>query len=381
MSEVGDGENLKDSNVAGLGGDADKELQKEAADSEQAWAGCGEKPGVEIWRIEKFKVVAWPENQYGKFYDGDAYIVLLTREDKVSAALHWDIFFLLGKDCTQDEAGTAAYKTVELDAKLGGAAHQHREVEGSESKEFHSIFPHIHYMTGGIASGFHHVEKHRDNFVPKLLHVVKEKHSTRMTHVPLSKDSMDESSCFILDAGEKIFTFYGSNSKNSERNRAETCAVHMESEREGHAKVINHTDDEDVFWALLGGKGPIKEEHEGDLKKPRLECAPKSISEAVDHPAVLYRLTLDASGIPGYEEVGRKNFKDLLDPSCVFFLEAEHEIFIWVGKDSPKEVAAEAMHAAMKYVPQKGMPIGTPIKLFRQGKIINNRTFLRILDD
>lgn len=72
--------------------------------------------------------------------------------------LYHDIHFWLGLETTQDEAGTAAYKTVELDDFLGTLPVQHREVMGSESPLFLSYFPHFKVEHGGVESGFNHVK-------------------------------------------------------------------------------------------------------------------------------------------------------------------------------------------------------------------------------
>jgi len=125
---------IKDSNVELIGSDIDHRVKYSSAASEPAWndGQVGVEPGLHVWRIENFEVVPWPRDQYGTFYDGDSYIVLhsykLGSKDSQEAQLGHDVFFWLGTHTSQDEAGTAAYKTVELDEFLHGAATQHREL-------------------------------------------------------------------------------------------------------------------------------------------------------------------------------------------------------------------------------------------------------------
>lgn len=68
----------KDSNLALFGSDVEKNIKKESAQTEPAWANAGSKVGLEIWRIVKFKVKRWPKEEKGSFYSGDSYIILNT---------------------------------------------------------------------------------------------------------------------------------------------------------------------------------------------------------------------------------------------------------------------------------------------------------------
>lgn len=103
-----------------------------------------------------------------------------------TGALRHDIHYWLGKDTSQDESGTAAIKTVELDAALGGRAVQYREVQGHETEKFLSYFkPCIIPQEGGVASGFKHVEAEEHVtrlFVCRGKHVV---HVKEASHISL----------------------------------------------------------------------------------------------------------------------------------------------------------------------------------------------------
>nr|KAG5706035.1 hypothetical protein BaRGS_028144 [Batillaria attramentaria] len=164
----------KDSNLALFGSDTEKEVKKESAEQEPAWQGAGQEPGLKVWRIENFEVKDWPEDDYGEFFNGDSYIILNTYKDEETEELNYDVHFWIGKNSSQDEYGTAAYKTVELDTLLDDKPVQHREVQGHESKLFKSYFPKgLQMMEGGAKSGFREVPP--EEYISRLLRFFKDK--------------------------------------------------------------------------------------------------------------------------------------------------------------------------------------------------------------
>ncbi|KPJ05366.1 Villin-4 [Papilio xuthus] len=102
-----------------------------------AFAEAGSGAGIEVWTIEQFEPVPIEKKMYGKFFNGDSYIVLKTTgEDTLS----YDAHFWLGSNTTQDKKGSAAIWTITLDDMLGGRAVHHREVQGHESSQFLGYF-------------------------------------------------------------------------------------------------------------------------------------------------------------------------------------------------------------------------------------------------
>jgi len=55
----------RDTNVSLIGSDIDRKCKEAAAAGEPQWQGAGARAGLEVWRIEKFRVVPWPKSKHG----------------------------------------------------------------------------------------------------------------------------------------------------------------------------------------------------------------------------------------------------------------------------------------------------------------------------
>jgi len=354
-------ESWKDTNVGNIGSDMDKDARKQAASTEEAWDVAGLEQGIQIWRIEKFKVVVWPAEEYGNFYSGDSYIVLHTTADPESGKLLHDIHFWIGSHSTQDEYGTAAYKTVELDDFFDGEPQQHRETQGHESAEFKSLFREISYLEGGVDTGFSHVEE--GAFIAKLLQVRKEGKLVRVAELPLSAESINDGDCFILDAGLIIYTWYGSAASAFEKNKCGAHAKKLEDKRLGRGSTVTLEHDDggeeaNAFWNALGGRpDSIKSAAEGDV------YAVPDIGEGV------LSVVSDENGTLSCIERARGDLmKDMLDTKDVFIVDTTREVFVWIGLEASDYERRQAMPTAIQYLQTKSLPPSTPIHTFKEGR-------------
>lgn len=319
-------------------------------------SNAGTKVGTEIWRIEKMEPVRCDEKTYGTFYSGDAYILLQTVQKPGSSSFEWNLHFWLGKDCSQDEQGAAAYRTVELDDQLGGGPVQYREVQGSESSLFSSYFKSgIQYLDGGIDSAFNHVEP--DKYEPRLLHC-KGKRDVRVMQVEMKSSNMNQGDVFILDAGLKIYQWNGKNANKYEKFKAlEVVNKVNADERGGRAELIfldsGKNDDNADFWGLVGDKGAVQED---DGKEDVVKATPPQ----------MYRIS-DSTGKLEFskEQEGKLNF-DKLDTNDCFLVDSGTSVFIWVGKGASKEERKNGMKYGVDYLAQNNRPPSTQLTRIAQ---------------
>ncbi|KAE8660280.1 Villin-4 [Hibiscus syriacus] len=268
-----------------------------------------------------------------------------------SGALRHDIHYWLGKDTSQDEAGAAAVKTVELDAALGGRAVQYREVQGHETEKFLSYFkPCIIPQEGGVASGFKHVQEEEHKI---RLFVCRGKH---VVHVPFARSSLNHDDIFILDTKSKIFQFNGSNSSIQERAKAlEVVQYIKDTYHDGKCEVAAIEDgklmadaETGEFWGFFGGFAPLPRKTASDEDKP-IEAHPAkllSVEKGQAKPVEIDSLT-----------------RELLDTNKCYVLDCGFEVFVWMGRNTSLDERKSASGAAEELIRGSDRPKSQIIRI------------------
>lgn len=347
---------IKDSNVELIGSDLDHRVKYNSAASEPAWNNgkVGQEPGLLVWRIENFEVIPWPKEKTGLFYDGDSFIVLHSYKVGDHKLGH-DIFFWLGSKTTQDEAGTAAYKTVELDEFLHGAATQHRETQHQPSDEFLALFPHFSIRSGGVRSGFTHVEPETPKEVTTLLRIFKHPTATRSNGIIVHEveptwRSLDEGDVFVLDKGDKIWVWQGKKCSPMEKAKAAQVVNDMTLAKHIDVEVLSQLESRSkIIVDLLGGK----EVGQPTFQTPR----PGHFSQITNdesrqsRPRKLFRLS-DASGTLAFDLVkdGQRVNQADFDGNDVFLYDVGNRLWVWQGLGASEREKAMWIKVAQSYI-------------------------------
>uniref|UniRef100_A0A4W6CIB0 Protein flightless-1 homolog n=1 Tax=Lates calcarifer TaxID=8187 RepID=A0A4W6CIB0_LATCA len=318
----------------------DKSLEKPQLDySEFFMEDVGQVPGVTVWQIENFVPMQVDETFHGKFYEADCYIILKTFLDD-NGALNWQIYYWIGQESTLDKKAGSAIHAVNLRNFLGAECRTIREEMGDESEEFSAVFNNeISYIEGGTASGFYTVEDthYSVSFFCYL----------SLAFIVLI------STCFyvfLLDTGLEIFVWRGGNATLSGTTKARLFAEKInKNERKGKAEITTLMQNQEPpgFWEVLGGQPEEIKKHVPDDFSP---IRPKLYKVGLglgylELPQINYKLSVEHkdSKIKLDTLPELRLLQSLLDTKCVYILDCWSDVFIWIGRKSPRLVRAAAL--------------------------------------
>ena len=300
-----------------------------------------------------------------------------------------DIHIWIGDESTQDEYGTAAYKMVELDNKLGGIATQHREVQEHESAMFMGYFHNkVTYLDGGIESGFRHVEPTKEN--PNLFHIKGHIKSgtIRMTQEPLRRDAMNSGDVFVLVAGDDlVWMWIGKSANKDEKTKGMEVAKSFCTK--GSVKVLDEGVNDGLqeakeFWSRIKtevsllGPLPIK-------RKVRIQKADNKDDKASSYVATLYRIPEKLGSNSTKVTKAKMNKskhptmkKSVLKETEAFLLDTGFHVYIWIGKSAKSSIRTLAVHHAETYFNSQKRPV-MPVSILKQGQ--ENSIFLNYFEE
>ncbi|XP_065660164.1 protein flightless-1 homolog isoform X2 [Hydra vulgaris] len=300
----------------------------------------GMESGLLIWVIENFLPTPLEEAFFGKFYDGDCYIILKS-EYSDAGILNHKIYYWIGQHCTLDKKACAAIHAVNLRNLLGAEGRTLREEQSDESDEFLDLFDScVSYIEGGNNSGFYSVE---EAVYTNRLYRLYGSQGISVEPVALSWESLDPNYVFVCDAGLKIFVWSGSKAKLMYRTKGRLFADKInKNERKNKAEIMqvfeDEIDDFMDFWNLIGGppKARLKEKYEYQYFTPKLP--------------ILYKVGLGMGylELPQVEIPRKKLRQELLDTKSVYILDCWSDVFIWIGRRSARLVRAAATKLAQE---------------------------------
>jgi hypothetical protein len=311
--------------------------------TEPTFLALPEDPTFNVWRIENFVPVPWPD--VGAFYSGDSYLVLSAVYAGNTKRVTRDIYYWIGSESTQDEYGTAAIKAVELDDRFGGEPTQHREVQYHESDAFHKLFESyggVRYLDGGVPSGFKPV----DVSAATTLYQVKGRRNPVLLKVPPQGSSLNHGDAFILTSSKAVFLWLGKGANIQEKAKAAQVLDTLLTRFRGVKKTrLENSETTPEFWELLGGEVPIAEAADAGADTEVETANTKKIFK-VTAPG---QFALVAEGV-------RATVDLLTKPTSQLVIQRGEAIVVYLPKGTSQDVKKRALEIGTAFLAAQKLP-------------------------
>jgi hypothetical protein len=321
------------------------------------FAAVPEGPTFQVWRIENFKPVAWAEP--GAFFTGDSYIVLSAVLVGSSQRVSRDIYFWIGSKSTQDEYGTAAVKTVELDDRFKGEPTQHREVQGHESEAFVKLFDTyggVRYYDGGVASGFKAIPAATGT----TLFQIKGQKAPVLQIVPPTGASLNQGDVFIAASDKTLIIWIGTGANLKEKLKASQVAETLRAKYKAATVTrLENGETSPELWALLGGQVAIA------------SAAAGGADDAHEVANVRKIFQVDGAAFKLIGE-GAAATKDKL-AAGVYVIQRGDVVLVYFGKGVPADVKKTGIQKGLDFLAAEKLPNYYEIAVVSDGS--NSTTF------
>ncbi|XP_060697451.1 gelsolin a isoform X1 [Hemiscyllium ocellatum] len=317
--------------------------------------GSGDKT---IWRIEDNGKMLVDPSTHGQFYGGDCYIILYPYTS--SGRQGHIIYYWLGSASSQEEKGTAAILTTQLDDDLRGCpvqgvagsevTNQVRVIQGKEPAHLMSMFggkPLVVYKGGTSREG--------GQTAPAEIRLFKVQASssgfTRALEIDNIASNLNSNDAFVLKTPESSFTWLGHEASDAEKQGAQQLLDILGID----ASEITEGSEPDEFWSNLGGKAEY--------------CTSRRLKNKMDiHPPRLFACS-NKTGRFIVEEVPGELTQDDLATDDIMLLDTWDQVFVWIGNEAREDEKTEALKLAEEYIETdpSNRDKETPITQIKQG--------------
>lgn len=366
------------------------------------FSNFGEEPGLEIWvlgdqqisKIAKLKhgLRGLIGECHGTFHTGKAYVILHTAVS--GGRSHYHIHTWIGNDCPDDmrEQCEKRLSELELGLALEDVVAITREKQEAEHEHFRAYFDKpIEYVQAVTLR-----KTEGPNFLDKVLYQIKGRNCVRVRRVDAVPESLNSGDVFVLEDSHAIFQWNGVKSNKMERGKALDFGVQRRIERNARVRVIIVDEgkgefENKKFWAALtldrnadgefvvagaeGGEDKVVGATP-DVAIPSVKT-PEEGGDDIEHELrylaahKVYKVEhsegeSSATVTPVEVDPARGPDISILDDKHCFVVDAETEIFFWIGNLSTEESRAAAEEKANALAAEDGRAVCTTVTRVRQ---------------